>query len=176
MYIRCNGGFDLNKLVVITGACGVGKSTVYPYLNFDNFRSFEGDAIVNWHDYQGLNDNNNAAYTAMIDYILKHVGEKENGVLCNCVTPHDFIQCKILSNINEVIYIALICSADEIRRRLKARPKERNCYSDEFIEAHIQYNQWFIDNADKYGIELLDNTDATVAETVEKIQFILRRL
>ena len=166
----------MNKLVVITAACGVGKSTVCPYLNFNNFKSFEGDSIVKWLDYAGLNDNNNEFYTAMVDYILKHVDENQNGILCNCVTPPDFEKCKILNNIDEVIYIGLVCSAEEIRRRLKARPKERNCYEDDFIEAHIQYNQWFIDNANKYGIKLIDNTNATVTETVEKIQSILRRL
>ena len=62
----------------------------------------------------------------------------------------------------------MTCSDEEITKRLKARPAERMCGSDEFIAGQIQYNNWFKKNAGKFQF-YIDNTGKTVDETVEAI-------
>ena len=67
------------------------------------------------------------------------------------------------------------CSDDEITRRLKSRPAERMCGSDEFITGQIQYNNWFKENAGKFQF-YIDNTDLTIDETVEEIARFARMI
>lgn len=62
----------------------------------------------------------------------------------------------------------MTCSDEEITKRLKARPEERMCGSDEFIAGQIQYNNWFKNNAGKFQF-YIDNTEKTVAETAAEI-------
>lgn len=69
----------------------------------------------------------------------------------------------------------MTCSDDEITRRLRARPAERMCGSDEFIAGQIQYNNWFKENAGKFQL-CIDNTDLTIDETVEEIARFARRI
>ena len=48
--------------------------------------------------------------------------------------------------ITDTYFIAMTCSDEEIRKRLKARAVERNCGSDEFIQTQIEYSAWFKKN------------------------------
>lgn len=69
----------------------------------------------------------------------------------------------------------MTCSDKEIIRRLKARPKERMCGSDEFIAEQIQYNNWFKKNAGKFQF-YTDNTDKTVEETAAEIVTFIKSI
>ncbi len=71
--------------------------------------------------------------------------------------------------------IGMTCSDEEITRRLKARPEERMCGSDEFIAGQIRYNNWFKKNAGKFQF-YIDNTDKTVKETVAEIAAFVKSI
>ena len=62
----------------------------------------------------------------------------------------------------------MVCSDEEIRKRLKARPAERNCGSDEFIQSQIEYAAWFKKNRGKFQ-KFIDNTGQTPEETAGNI-------
>lgn len=81
----------------------------------------------------------------------------------------------IPEEITSTYFIALLCSDEEIRKRLKARPEERMCGSDEFISGQIEYNNWFRKNANKFQL-CIDNTDCTVEVTAEKIAAFINSL
>ena len=66
-------------------------------------------------------------------------------------------------------------SDEEIRKRLKARPAERNCGSDEFIQSQIDYSAWFKKNRGKFQ-KFIDNTGQTPEETAEIIAEYVKNL
>ena len=66
-------------------------------------------------------------------------------------------------------------SDEEIRKRLKARPAERNCGSDEFIQSQIDYAAWFKKNRGKFQ-KFIDNTGQTPEETAEIIAEYVKSL
>ena len=102
-------------------------------------------------------------------------GDK-NLLFVTCMNPYDFYgKVHIPSEIASTFFIGMTCSDDEIMRRLKARPAERMCGSDEFITGQIQYNNWFKENAGKFQL-YIDNTDLTIDETVEEIARFARRI
>ena len=144
----------MKKFIVLSSACGVGKSTIKEELNkkklLENYACIDTDEVgINWWDYAGMS------------------GEK-NLLFVTCMNPYDFYgKVHIPSEIASTFFIGMTCSDDEIKRRLKARPAERMCGSDEFITGQIQYNNWFKENAGKFQF-YIDNTDLTIDETVEE--------
>ena len=94
---------------------------------------------------------------------------ENNLIFVTCMNPYDFYgKVQIPSEITSTFFIGMTCSDLEITRRLKARPPERMCGSDEFIAGQIHYNDWFKKNAGKFQF-YIDNTDLTIDETVEEI-------
>jgi hypothetical protein len=63
---------------------------------------------------------------------------------------------------------------EAIRARLRARPAERGFTSDEKIEPHVGYNQWFRRNRGKFPL-VIDNTNQTVGETAKIIEEFVKR-
>jgi gluconate kinase len=93
--------------------------------------------------------------------------------------PSQYEDCIERRYFSEIYYLALICDDDLLKERLKNRPSWRNCGSDEFIEGHIQFNNWFIQNAEKSipPITLLDTSHDSTKTSVEKvIKWISERL
>ena len=83
---------------------------------------------------------------------------------------------ELSSEITDTHFIAMVCSDEEIRKRLKARPAERNCGSDEFIQSQIEYAAWFKKNRGKFR-KFIDNTGQMSEETAEIIaEYVKSRL
>jgi deoxyadenosine/deoxycytidine kinase len=169
----------MKKLIVLSSACGVGKSTIKEKLNkkklLENYACIDTDEVgINWWDYAGTE--NEAKFSDdCIAEAVRMSGEK-NLLFVTCMNPYDFYgKVHIPSEIASTFFIGMTCSDDEITRRLKARPAERMCGSDEFITRQIQYNNWFKENAGKFQF-YIDNTDLTIDETVEEIARFARRI
>lgn len=77
--------------------------------------------------------------------------------------------------ISDTHFIAMICSNEEIRKRLKASSAERNCGSEEFIQSQIDYSAWFKKNRGKFQ-KFIDNTGQAQEETAEIIAEYVKNL
>ena len=77
--------------------------------------------------------------------------------------------------ISDTHFIAMICSNEEIRKRLKTRSAERNCGSEEFIQSQIDYSAWFKKNRGKFQ-KFIDNTGQRPEETAEIIAEYVKNL
>lgn len=162
----------MKRLVIVCAACGIGKSTVKDELTkkklLENYVCIDTDEVgINWWDYA------NTEYASKYnDDCLQRAtdmaGDK-NLLFVSCLHPIDFYsKVNIPQQITSTYFIALTCSDEEIRKRLKARPAERMCGSDEFIEAQIEYNAWIKESAGKFQY-FIDNTDIPVEETAVQI-------
>lgn len=70
--------------------------------------------------------------------------------------------------VTSTYFIGLVCSDEQVAARLKARPEERQCGSDEFIKSQIDYNNWFKRNAGKFQL-FIDNTNQSFEKTAKLI-------
>lgn len=169
----------MKKLIILSAACGVGKSTVKDALNESNllkdYACIDTDEVgINWWDYAGTE--NESKYSE--DCLAKAVqlsGDK-NLLFVTCMNPIDFYgKIRIPREITASFFIGMICSDEEITKRLKARPEERMCGSDEFIAGQIAYSSWFRKNAGIFQF-FIDNTNQTVSETAAEIAAFIKKL
>ena len=91
------------------------------------------------------------------------------------MNPTDLDKISLPEEINEIYFVALTSSKENIIDRLKKRDEERNCSSDEFINSQIDYNNWILNHIDLYNNHI-DNSKSNIEETskclVEYIKFI----
>ncbi len=168
----------MKKLIVLSAACGVGKSTLKDALNeiiSDSFACIDTDEVgLNWWDYAGT-DKESEYNDDCLAEAVKMSGEK-NLLFAACLNPYDFYgKVKIPHEITSAFFIGMTCSDEEIAARLRARPAERMCGSNEFITAQISYNNWFRENSNKFQF-YIDNTNKTVSETADKIATFINGL
>ena len=166
-------------LGLISAACGIGKSTLIDFLRdnkmIDEFCVVDTDEVgLNWWDY--ADTEHPEQYT--IDAIKKaiEVSKDNNVVFGSCLNPLElFEKIDIPSEIKNIYMIALTCSPDEIFTRLKARDPERMCSDDDFIKVQIDYNDWFMRNANKFQLHI-DNSVKTVEEVASEVKVFLRSI
>lgn len=169
----------MKKLVVLCAACGVGKSTIKDALNesniLENYVCIDTDEVgVNWWDYAGTENESEFNDDCLTSAI--RMSKDKNLIFVTCMNPFDFYgKTNIPKEITSTFFIGMTCSDEEITKRLKARPEERMCGSDEFIIGQIAYNNWFKKNAGKFQ-HYIDNTNQTVNETTVEIATFIKRI
>lgn len=167
------------RLIIITGTCGAGKSTLRDslpeMLDPERYACVDSDeAGLNWWDYAGTERAEKYG-----EDTLKRAAAMAAGkdlVFVSCLNPQDyFAKVTAPEEITATFFIAL-CPPDEvIEKRLKARPKERGFTSDEIIRPHLEYNRWFRKNRGKFSL-FLDNGNEAVEETTRKIAAFINAL
>lgn len=169
----------MKRLVVLSAACGVGKSTIKDSLNesniLDNYVCIDTDEVgINWWDYAGTVNEARFCDDCLSEAV--RMSNDKNLLFVTCMNPYDFYGVvNIPQSITSTFFIGMTCSDEEITRRLKARPEERMCGSDEFIAGQIQYNNWFKKNVGKFQF-YIDNTDKTVNETAAEIATFVKSI
>lgn len=167
------------RLIMLCAACGVGKSTIINELNtkrlLKDFVCVDTDEVgVNWWDWAG--SENEDGFTRECLARAVKIADEKNLVFGACTSPDDFYRKGYKPDcVSSVFYIGLFCSDNEIEMRLKARPAERMCGSDEFIASQVKYNGWIRGNADKFDI-MVDNTEITIEKAAEKIAEFVRSI
>ncbi len=165
-------------LVILSAACGVGKTTIQNTLRrlelLPDFACLGSDEMgFNWWDYAGTP--NEADYTK--DCLAEAVARSGDLPLlfCACISPPDFRQLHpSFPFITSVRHIGMFCSDDEVRRRLLARPPERMCSDESFILSQIEYNRWIREHPNEYAFHI-DNTPYTEEETARIIADFIRQ-
>lgn len=163
-------------LVVLSAACGVGKSTVKKALNelnlLDDFTCIDSDEVrLNWWNYKGTPREKD--YTRdCLARAFELAGERHL-LFGSCNDPISFFERIPLPEHITVTYIAMTCSDAEVRRRLLARPPERMCSDEAFITSQIDYNNWIRTHGELYDFHI-DNTDMTIEATAKAVAGIVR--
>ncbi len=160
------------RLVVITGTCGAGKSTIKDEmekrLDPCQYACADTDELgINWWDYAGTDYEHQFSEDCLKEAVRRAKGR--DLVFVSCLNPQDYISRHTVPGDIESTYFIVLCPSDEkIEQRLRARPKERGFDSDEAIRPQIEYNQWFRKNRGKVPL-FIDNSELSVEETAERI-------
>lgn len=163
-------------LILLSAACGVGKSTVKNAINelnlLPDFACVDSDEVrLNWWTYKGTPREQD--YTRDCLARAFELAGDRHLLFGTCNDPISFFARVSLPADVTATYVGMVCSDSEVRRRLLARPPERLCGEESFILSQIEYNSWIREHAHLYGLHL-DNTEMTVEETAAAVAAFAR--
>ena len=156
-------------LFVITGASGVGKSTITLALmgQLPSFVLLEGDIF--WRDEFNRPENDYLDFRNVCLRAAKTINQSGRPtIITGSATPGQYETCPEFCYFDGVHYLALVCEDAELKRRLRQRPSWRQSGSAEFIEGMLAFNNWFQERGDL--VTLLDTTQISVAQTAAEIK------
>lgn len=164
----------MNKLplFIVTGASGVGKTTVMQSLrdqmpefvvlstDMDNFGSTAAKL-----EYQDR-------YNLLLHFAYKIAESGRGTIICGTVMPWDAQKCDTFNNFSEVCFINLHCDDATRNSRLRNR-EDKAMWTDEMLEQHKEFAQWLLDHAETHYTPLMPTIDTTCtppAEVAEQIK------
>ncbi len=171
-------------LFVVTGASASGKSAMWRELLRDNKLPevvlMESDLLYRKEFFQGQGKNAVMEYRNFWLEVCAHVSQSGRPVaLFGSASHFEFEKCHARRYFSDVHYLALVSRSEVLADRLRSRPKWRDTSKEAFIREHVEWNQWFLDNAAKMTppIILLDTSDRPIAECAADIaRWIQERL
>ena len=164
-------------LFVITGASGTGKSSTCLALVAKTKDFVVMDSDILWRSEFEQPDTDYRNYRESWLRVCKNISQAGKPVvLCGASLPEQFEQCIERRYFSEIHYLALVCSDEALESRLRSRPAWRNSSDEEYIKTHVAFNRWLKENAGNTEppMSLLDTSEITVAESVERVEDWLR--
>jgi len=166
-------------LFILTGASGVGKSTVCLKLAARMKDVVVMDSDILPHSEFDQPETNYREYRETWLRVCKYISQAGKPVvLCGVGEPTQFEQCTERRYFSELHYLALICDDQTHAARLKNRPMWNGASRDEFIKEQVSFNRWLVDNArtTEPPMTLLDTSELTLDETQDKVARWIRSL
>ncbi len=164
------------KMIFISGVCGVGKSTLMPYLRELLPTSF----VVVDFDSRGVPDGADHTWrkSEAAHWIAEGATYQENGqqlVVCGFVKPGDFESAQL----KELEIIVLDADTDTIRERLMGRYTKDGIFDEtqtvfgkpvvEFIDGNVWYSQKMREESMSEGLSLVDTSHKTPAGVAQEV-------
>ncbi len=159
-------------LFILTGASGVGKSTVCLELaaKMKDIVAMESDIL--WRKEFNQPETNYREYRETWLRVCKNISQAGKPVvLCGVGEPAQFEQCVERRYFSELHYLALVCDDQILAARLRTLPTLRSSFKDEQLKEQIAFNRWLQNNAQKTEppMTILDTSKLTIDETTEKV-------
>jgi energy-coupling factor transporter ATP-binding protein EcfA2 len=161
-------------LFVITGASGVGKSTISKmlYENEKNYIVLESDIL--WDERFNTPEDNYRKYRELWMRLCANISQIGLPVvLCGCALPEQFEFCIERKYFTDIYYIGIICDEHILVSRMR---DGRKITDEGWIKSSVEFNNWLRKNADKTSplINLIDCSKITLDEAVEKVDVWIR--
>lgn len=157
------------RLIFISAVSGVGKTTTCDYIKKNHL--LEDYVVFDIDDLENVNDYDSNTYNIFYENAIKKAVDKANNkniIMGSCINPNDIDKLSIPKEIESIEMILITCSSDQLEKRLKARDKNRNCSSDDFIKGQINYQNYMLNNLNLYKLHL-DNTNKSVVDIANEI-------
>lgn len=159
-------------LFIVTGASGVGKTTVMEELRVQlpDFVVFSTDidnfgTTASKLEYQDR-------YNLLL-YFASAVAKSGRGtIICGTFMPWDAEKCDVYQAFSELCFINLHCDDTTRNHRLRNR-EDKAMWTDDMLKQHEQFAQWLLDNAETaYNppMPTIVTTSTPPAEVAEQIK------
>lgn len=157
------------KLLFISAVSCVGKTTICDYIKNNNL--LENYSIYDIDDLENINMYTSDLYNIFYENAIKKATKKSNGkniIIGSCINPNDIEKIAIPKEIELIEMILITCSDIELEKRLKQRDASRNCGSDEYIKAQINYQKYLLKYLSLYNLHL-DNSNCSIESISNQI-------
>jgi len=165
--------FSRRPAFFVTGASGTGKTSIaVELLKTDNpFVCLDQDIL--WNDSFNSGSVAHDVFRNTWLRLIKNLNQSGKPVmLFGSTIPEQIENCPQRRHLGNTHYLALVCQADELAKRLRARPQWRNSGKDEIVQRMIEFNDWLCANAEKTNpkMRLLDTTSISLAQSVKSVR------
>lgn len=173
-------GFRSEPLLVVTGASGVGKTTVYRHLagtapavvlEPDQYWLAPQDAVA--EAWRTLPEGARWGFHLLQYATVVQSGSPVVSVGTGLGDPDVVERLPEADYFPRIDYLALVCDPEEQARRIRARPGWEDVDDEPWADVEPQQaaNERYRElAAERTGYSAVDTTDATVAETVEAVR------
>lgn len=164
-------------LLIISGASGVGKSTLCEQL-FQREKDYivlESDLL--WDERYNTPQDNYCAYRRLWMRMCANISQIGLPVvLCGCALPEQFGFQPERALFTQIHYLAAVCQEDALLHRLRDGRKIKD---EAWLKSSLDFNRWLIMHGESTlpGMTLLDTTHLTPQQAAEQAgQWIRNRL
>lgn len=162
------------SLLIVSGASGAGKSTVCQAMlgKLDTVILLDSDIL--WRPEFDKPAENYRDFFETWLRMAKNISQSGRPVVlfgAGMGVPENIEPCIERRYFSEVHYLALVCDAEILAQRLRARPAWRGTRDQAYIDGHIQFNRWFkIQVNSRPPISLLDTTNVPLELTIAQVK------
>lgn len=164
-------------LFIVTGASGIGKSTLCEQLfkGESDYIVLESDIL--WDDRFNTPETNYNAYRQLWLRLCAAISQAGKPVvLCGCVTPEQFENLVERSWFTSIHYFALVSDQETLEHRMRVG---RQVSDEGWIASSIQFNQWLKDHelTTTPPMTLLDVSSGALIDHAKKLHdWIMKHL
>lgn len=163
-------------LFIVTGASGVGKSTMCNLMmeQEETYIVMESDLL--WHDMYNTPEDNYLAYRRLwmrVCATISKIGMPV--VLCGCAVPEQFENQPERDMFSEMHYLAVVCDDATLEHRMR---NGRNIHDATWLQSSLDFNRWLKQHAGTTSpaIHLLDTTQTTPAQAATQADAWIRHM
>ncbi len=160
-------------LYIVGGASGSGKSVVCAALAGRLPEAVVLDSDILWMERFAQPDQYGAYFELWLRMCL-NIAQSGRPVMlfgAGLGVPGNIEALVARRYFSQVHYLALVCEDSVLAERLRARPAWRHAGAEEWIASQVSFNRWYREQAvsGQPGVELLDTTHASAAETAAEV-------
>lgn len=161
-------------LLIVSGASGTGKSTVFRHLVGAMPGAVLLDSDILWREGFNRPETEFRSYLEMWLRVYKNISQSGRPVVLfgtGMGVPDNLESCIERRYFSAVHYLALACEEEVLAERLRSRPSWRRSAGEEYIAEHIEFNRWFKEDGRQVdpAITLLDTTELTDQDTAAQV-------
>lgn len=151
-------------LFIVTGASGVGKTTVITELRriMPDFDVFGTDMFPK----TTANIDNQDKKNILLRFAYAVLQSGRGTIICGTFMPWEAEKCDDFNKFSEVYFINLHCDDATRNNRLRSRPNKAT-WTDEKLKDHEEFAQWLLDNAETAFNPPMPTIDTTYTQPSE---------
>ncbi len=156
-------------LFIVTGASGVGKSSLCEELFRRETEYIVMESDLLWEERYNTPEDNYAAYRSLWMRVCANIAQSGKPVvLCGCALPEQFESRPERNLFTEIHYLAAVCGEKALFSRMK---EGRGIRDEGWLESSQAFNRWLKEHGreTKPPITLLDTTSLTSQEAARKV-------